>query len=79
MAELCDEATGHGYSWPFFTSFCLASAATVLIHAKYYDFVTGSVEYLVTVVERLITMLAENPLVELQVSIYQTLAELMTD
>ncbi|KAJ3461069.1 hypothetical protein MRS44_011936 [Fusarium solani] len=66
MAELCDEATGHGYSWPFFTSFCLASAATVLIHAKYYDFITGTVEYLVTIVERLITMLAENPLVELQ-------------
>jgi hypothetical protein len=21
MAELCDEATGHGYSWPFFTSY----------------------------------------------------------
>ncbi|EEU34596.1 uncharacterized protein NECHADRAFT_88986 [Fusarium vanettenii 77-13-4] len=66
MAELCDEAAGQGYSWPFFTSFCLASAATVLIHAKYYDFVTGSVEYLVAIVERLITMLAENPLVESQ-------------
>ncbi|RTE74397.1 hypothetical protein BHE90_011154 [Fusarium euwallaceae] len=66
MAELCDEATGHGYSWPFFTSFCLASAATVLIHAQHYDFVSGCTEHLVTIVERLIAMLAENPLVELQ-------------
>lgn len=31
------------------------------------------------IVERLITMLAENPLVESQVSINQTLTKLMTD
>ncbi|KAJ3547357.1 hypothetical protein NM208_g1564 [Fusarium decemcellulare] len=66
MAKLCDEATAHGYSWPFFTSFCLASAATVLIHAKYYDFATDSVFHLVAIVERLISMRSYNPLVEHQ-------------
>ncbi|KAM5343660.1 hypothetical protein ACJ41O_012197 [Fusarium nematophilum] len=52
MSKLCDQAQSHGYSWPFFTS--------------YYDFATGSVPHLVTIVERLVAMQGRNPLVEHQ-------------
>ncbi|KAH7123314.1 hypothetical protein B0J13DRAFT_152717 [Dactylonectria estremocensis] len=66
ISELCVQAQMHGYSWPYFTSFCLGSAGTVLIHATHYELAIDHRPYLLNIVERILDMRDRNVLVDYQ-------------
>ncbi|KAH7010141.1 hypothetical protein EDB80DRAFT_714539 [Ilyonectria destructans] len=66
ISELCAQAQIHGYSWPYFTSSCLGSAGTVLIHAAHYESSASHKPHLVNIVEKLLDMRVQNTLVSHQ-------------
>ncbi|KPM41910.1 hypothetical protein AK830_g4653 [Neonectria ditissima] len=66
ISDLCDQAQNHGYSWPYFTLFCLGSAGTVLIHAAHYESAASHKPHLVHVIEKMLDMRSLNPLANYQ-------------
>ncbi|KAH6887425.1 hypothetical protein B0T10DRAFT_71044 [Thelonectria olida] len=66
MSEMCDQAHAHGYSWPYFTSFCLGTACTVLIHSAYYEYAAAYKAHLENIVEKILDMRRCSHLVDYQ-------------